>query len=236
MNKQESQQYSILYSYSTSHLKGSNKVRFFYAFKGRQEKPGILEQTKSDFVTKGLIAVKPAFEKQLDAFFRSWNCSVEKYRLAVPTRLKLSDSLRKIPGLDDVREIDGRYVAVISDRQAIPEVRKLLENVILKTSRELLRNPKLLKSFSKGQSLLSETPITHTLFFYSTNALAPTDKVRFFYALKGRGGAQGALQVTSSKLLAKTVILTPIDRATAMQEFLQNWGTLTRKLEVKLEP
>jgi len=221
----------ILYAYSTSHLKGSNKVRFFYALKGRDRNPGVLERTKSLFLAKGVLLVKPAQEQAIDNFFSAWSCNFEKHYLSRPGDFELNN----LSDLEDARLVDGRHICVV--REKTDSVKLALQiilgsNIKLITPRELFRNQSLLESFSKEQSLLFQAPTTHALFLYSASHLPDTDKVKFFYALKGRDDAPGALDHTSSKFLAKTVILTPIAKAEIMQEFLARQGCHVTKWEV----
>lgn len=231
--------YRFLYSYSTSHLKGSRKVLFFYALKGRGNKPGVLEKTKSKFLAKGVLLVRPEYEETIDAFFKSWACPFEKWRIRAPSPSTQVRALKSLKEVEDVRLVESQYICVVSkkSKKLLVQLRNILgsEKITLKTSRELFEDQPLLELFSREQSLLKETPITHTLFLYSASHLSQTEKVKFFYALKGRDGAPGALQQTASKFLAKTVVLTPITKAKAMQQFLTKWKCRISKLEVSLE-
>jgi len=223
----------LIYSYSTSHLHGSQKVRFFYALKGRDQRPGLIEQTKSAFLAKGLILALAENEQLIDTFFTSWGCEFKKRRVAQPQPTNLI-ALKRL--IEDLRLVRGKYVAIVQRKTpALRErLQSLLGNVVLKTSKELFRDQQLLDLFSREQSLLSETPITHTLFLYSSSQLSNSDKVRFFYALKGRNGP-GALQQTKSEFLAKGVILTPITSSEAMQKLLTKYRLQVNKAEVSLE-
>lgn len=70
----------VLFVYSSHHLKGSSKVSFFYGLKGRKNKAGILKQTSSEFLSKGIILCPIEFLNSLSDFFKSWNC---RYRALI---------------------------------------------------------------------------------------------------------------------------------------------------------
>ena len=74
----------------------------------------------------------------------------------------------------------------------------------------------------------------YALFAYSTKHLSSSDKVRFYYALKGRNGISGFLARTNSKHLAKSVILTPIEHDKEAIEFLTYWKCKFERRKVRL--
>ena len=64
---------------------------------------------------------------------------------------------------------------------------------------------------------------TYALFAYSTKHLSKTDKIRFYYALKGRDGKSGFVARTSSKHIGKAVLLVPIEFDKDAIDFLNYW-------------
>ncbi len=62
------------------------------------------------------------------------------------------------------------------------------------------------------------------LFNYSIKHLELKDKVRFYYALKGRDGKSGILKHTNTQYLGKSVILTPIEFAEEIKDFFSLWN------------
>jgi len=61
------------------------------------------------------------------------------------------------------------------------------------------------------------------LFTYSIDHLAYKDKVRFYYALKGRDGRSGILSKRGVEQLGRTVILVPDSLASEFENFLRYW-------------
>jgi len=202
----------ILYSYSSS----PKRVQFYFALKGRGKNQGILKQTNSEFISKGALLVKPQFEQAIDDFLRTWKCKFSKKYLAKPIQLQ------KIEGIEDLREIAGKLVYITD---------KKLEGKYALSSKELFKNQKLFKKFSEAPSLLARKSATHSLFTYSTSHLSKTDRVKFFYALKGRT-SPGILKQTKSEFLARGVILTPTASAEKIENFLRKWKCRVTKVEV----
>jgi hypothetical protein len=70
------------------------------------------------------------------------------------------------------------------------------------------------------------------IFSYSTRHLAQKDKVRFFYALKGRNGKEGIIGRIKVEQLGKTVLLIDAAKAAELREFLAYWKCAVREKEV----
>jgi hypothetical protein len=69
------------------------------------------------------------------------------------------------------------------------------------------------------------------LIAYSTKNLKKTDKIRFYYALKGRDGKSGIVKDDQIKHTGKTVLLVPYRFADDIKQFMQQWNlpyTFTR--------
>ncbi len=73
------------------------------------------------------------------------------------------------------------------------------------------------------------------IYVYTTRHLKKSDKVRFYYALKGRDGTSGFLQRYAIEQLAKTVLLVSKKRETAVEEFLHVWNCKFKKTRVYIE-
>ena len=71
--------------------------------------------------------------------------------------------------------------------------------------------------------MVKEGYIDSTLFAYSTEHLLSKDKVRFFYALKGRGKQEGIVKSTNSEHLGRTILLVADERAGEVEQFLSSW-------------
>jgi len=80
-----------------------------------------------------------------------------------------------------------------------------------------------------------ESPIPMVLFGYSTRHLLKKDKIRFYYALKGRDGKSGIIKRTDAVHLGKTVILAPLAHDQEIQEFLNYWGCPYSRRRITVE-
>ncbi len=63
-----------IYVYSTSHLSPTERVKFFYALKGRNGKPGILSTTQSKFLAKSVLQVASKNADEVEQFLKVWKC------------------------------------------------------------------------------------------------------------------------------------------------------------------
>jgi hypothetical protein len=70
------------------------------------------------------------------------------------------------------------------------------------------------------------------LFTYTLLHLPQNDKVRFFYALKGRDGKSGIIKTAKIDQLGKTVLLVDASRATELRDFLRYWRCTPSEQEV----
>ncbi len=59
---------------------------------------------------------------------------------------------------------------------------------------------------------------------YSTEHLAKKDKVRFYYALKGRDGKSGLVKNLRIEQLGRTVLLVPQRYQEDMEQFIRLWN------------
>ena len=73
-----------------------------------------------------------------------------------------------------------------------------------------------------------------TLFTYSIKHLPHSDKVRFYYVLKGRNGKEGILKTYNIEQLAKTVLFVPNISVKDVDAFLALWKCPYKKKEVVL--
>lgn len=70
-----------IFSYSTEHLLKKDKVRFYYALKGRDGKTGIVKSCKIDHLGRTVLLVPGRFEKEVDDFLTYWKCDYSKKRV-----------------------------------------------------------------------------------------------------------------------------------------------------------
>lgn len=73
------------------------------------------------------------------------------------------------------------------------------------------------------------------LFSYSTEHLLKKDKIRFYYALKGRDGKTGIVKNYSIDHLGRTVLLVPAKFADSVNQFLSLWKCKFQKKEVLMK-
>ncbi len=71
-----------------------------------------------------------------------------------------------------------------------------------------------------------------TIITYSIDHLRKTDKVRFFYALKGRNGKQGIIPKHNIEQLGRAVLLAPSNSEAEITNFLKTWGCNYNKKSV----
>ena len=73
----------ILFSYSTEHLLKKDKVRFYYALKGRDGKSGIVKYCKIDHLGRTVLLVPFKFAQEVEEFLQLWKCKFEKKEVLV---------------------------------------------------------------------------------------------------------------------------------------------------------
>jgi len=73
----------ILFTYSTVHLLKKDKVRFYYALKGRDGKSGIVKKYKIDHLGRTVFLVPVKFARQVNEFFRLWKCKFKAREVLV---------------------------------------------------------------------------------------------------------------------------------------------------------
>lgn len=73
----------LLYVYRTKKLTQTDKVRFYYALKGRNGKGGIVKDLKIQQLAKTVLLIPWKYEEEADAFFQLWNLPFTKRRVLV---------------------------------------------------------------------------------------------------------------------------------------------------------
>ena len=77
--------------------------------------------------------------------------------------------------------------------------------------------------------------VRFSIFSYSTEHLVKKDKVRFFYALKGRNGKAGIVDNANVEQLGRAVLMVPATNAGKVNDFLDSWHCKFSKREVFVE-
>jgi len=63
----------IIYTYSTQHLPKKDKVRFYYALKGRDGKTGIVKEFKVIHLGRTVLMIDAKHDADIITFFKVWN-------------------------------------------------------------------------------------------------------------------------------------------------------------------
>ncbi len=71
----------VIYTYSLMHLLKKDKVRFFYALKGRNGKKGIVERLRIEQLGRCVLLVALKKENEVDEFFDYWKCKYQKKKV-----------------------------------------------------------------------------------------------------------------------------------------------------------
>ena len=75
----------------------------------------------------------------------------------------------------------------------------------------------------------------HVIFTYSIEHLLKKDKVRFYYALKGRDGKSGIAKQDRIEQLGRAVLLVPVKFADDTRQFLEMWKCRFGERKVMVE-
>jgi uncharacterized protein len=62
------------------------------------------------------------------------------------------------------------------------------------------------------------------IYTYTTKHFLKKDKIRFFYALKGRDGKSGFIKSSKVVQLGKTVLMVPVKSDEDAQQFMRIWN------------
>ena len=73
----------VIFTYRIAHLKKKDKVRFYYALKGRDGKTGIVKKCSIFQLGRTVLMVSEKFEGEVSEFLEYWGCHAEKLRVIV---------------------------------------------------------------------------------------------------------------------------------------------------------
>jgi len=65
----------VIFMYSTEHLAKKDKVRFYYALKGRDGKSGIVKACHIEQLGRAVLFVQEKYAKEVDDYLKFWKCS-----------------------------------------------------------------------------------------------------------------------------------------------------------------
>jgi len=73
----------LIYTYSTKHLLKKDKVRFYYALKGRDGKTGIVKSMKIVHLGRTVLMVPERFDEDIQQFMKIWNLPYQRRKAVV---------------------------------------------------------------------------------------------------------------------------------------------------------
>ena len=73
----------LLYTYSTKHLLKKDKVRFYYALKGRDGKSGIVKEYKIIHPGRTVLMANARYDDEIIQFFKVWNLPYTRRKVLV---------------------------------------------------------------------------------------------------------------------------------------------------------
>ena len=74
---------AVIFTYSTEHLLKKDKIRFYYALKGRDGKTGIVKALKIEQLGRAVLLVSHKNSDEVDDFLELWKCEYEKRKVLV---------------------------------------------------------------------------------------------------------------------------------------------------------
>ena len=75
----------VIFTYSTEHLVKKDKIRFYYALKGRDGKTGIVKRCKIDHLGRTVLLVPNKFAEEVNDFLKLWECPHQTKKVLVET-------------------------------------------------------------------------------------------------------------------------------------------------------
>lgn len=72
-----------IFMYSIEHLLKKDKVRFYYALKGRDGKTGIVKEKKIEQLGRAVLLVDSKYENDVSDFLKYWKCEFETRNVLV---------------------------------------------------------------------------------------------------------------------------------------------------------
>jgi len=78
----------LIYTYSTQHLLKKDKVRFYYALKGRDGKSGIVKQFKVIHLGRTVLMAEAKYDADMLQFFMVWNLPYTRREVYASDELK----------------------------------------------------------------------------------------------------------------------------------------------------
>ena len=150
-----------IYVYNSSHLTPTERVKFFYALKGRNGKAGILDSTQSIFLAKSVISVTEKNSKEIETFLKTWKCkfSTKKTINENPTHALIRYSTTHLNASQRVQFVYGMYGRGGSKGLFKKNSKEVLaKSVFLVPLKRLIEVKQFLKSW-KCETLIEEVKV-----------------------------------------------------------------------------
>lgn len=77
----------LIYTYSTEHFAKKDKVRFYYALKGRDGKSGIVKEFKIEHLGRTVLMVPQKYQEDMEQFIRIWNIPFTMRKVLVDSEI-----------------------------------------------------------------------------------------------------------------------------------------------------
>ncbi|MBI4145114.1 hypothetical protein HY493_02805 [Candidatus Woesearchaeota archaeon] len=71
----------VIFTYAIEHLSKTDKVRFYYALKGRDGKTGIVKQWSIEQLGRAVLLVPESHENDVRDFLAFWKCAFNSRRV-----------------------------------------------------------------------------------------------------------------------------------------------------------
>jgi hypothetical protein len=72
-----------IFTYSIDHLLKKDKIRFYYALKGRDGRSGIVQRCRIEQLGRAVLLVPSKFEPHVAEFLAFWKCRFSSRRVLV---------------------------------------------------------------------------------------------------------------------------------------------------------
>jgi len=76
----------VIFTYNTEHLLKKDKVRFYYALKGRDGKTGIVKRCHIEQLGRAVLLVPVKFAQDAHGFLKYWKCEYQSREVLVKER------------------------------------------------------------------------------------------------------------------------------------------------------
>jgi len=73
----------IMFTYQSSRLAYKDKIRFYYALKGRDGKTGIIKDYDCDFISKGVFLAPAEHDEDIKKFFDYWKIPFKRRKIFI---------------------------------------------------------------------------------------------------------------------------------------------------------